>query len=173
MKQYLFHVNLKSHVLGRTTTKCMWRDVVAHRARAEWAALYRAVCAACKPPAAAVHEADSLSGIHVWTGHNCRLCCQEKGCSRLFTLSCFFFSVPPLFKLLKTTKMENNRRVIPASLCDLDKKVLLWLSDFKKQSSGLKQRSSTGLVFPGTVIPLQEFPLVRLGRLLCRRIVLL
>ncbi len=41
----------------------------------------------------------------------------------------------------------------------------------QKQSSGLKQRSK-GLLFPGTVIPLKVFPLVWLGWLACRGIVL-
>lgn len=85
------------------------------------ASLYSLLWLACKPPAVALHEAASLSGIHVWTGHNCCLCCQEKGWPGVP-----IFSICP-FLLLKTTKMENNRRVIPTSPCDLDKGVSLAL----------------------------------------------
>lgn len=110
-----------SFSLGGTITKCMERCCHKHSscltAELKGVPLYNLVCVACKPPAMALHEAASLSGIYVWTGHNRRLCCQEKGWLRVPV-----FSICPLFFLLsKTTKMENNRRVIPASLCDLDK----------------------------------------------------
>lgn len=107
--------------LGGTITKGIERCCHKHSnsltAELNGVPLYGLVWVACKPPAVALHEDASLSGIHVWTGDNCRLCCQEKG-----WLGVTVFSVCPFFYLLlKTTKMENNRRVIPASLCDLDK----------------------------------------------------
>lgn len=124
MIQYLLPFNLKSLCnsvsLGGTITKCIERCCHKHSscltAELNGVPLYSLVCVACKPPAVALHEAASLSGIHVWTGHNCCLCCQEKG-----WFGVPVFSICPFFLLLKTTKMENNRRVISASLCDLDK----------------------------------------------------
>lgn len=123
--QHLSHFNLRSPCnsfsLGGTITKCIERCCHKHSscltAELNGVSLYGLVCVACKPPAVALHEAASLSGIHVWTGHNCRLCCQEKG-----WLGVPIFSIYPFFFLLsKTAEMENNRRVIPDSLCDLDK----------------------------------------------------
>lgn len=111
-----------SYSLGGTLTKCIERCCHKHSScppvELNGVPLYSLVWVACKPPAVALHEAASLSGILVWTGHNCRLCCQEKGWLEVPVFSvCLFF----LLLLWKTTKMENNRRVISASLCDLDK----------------------------------------------------
>lgn len=62
----------------------------------------------------------------------------------------------PFFLLSQIAKMENNRRVGPASLCDLD----------RERSPGSKKglpdfsRGAKGLIFLGTVGPLMEFPSV-------------
>lgn len=83
---YLFHFNLKtlcnSFSLGGAITKCTERCCHKHNnsltAELNAVPLYTLLCAACKPPAVILHEAASLSAIHVWTGHNCGFCCQEK-----------------------------------------------------------------------------------------------
>lgn len=129
--------------------------------------LYSPLWVACKPPAVALHEAVSLSGIHVWTGNNCCLCCQENG-----WLGVPVFSICPFFVFLlsKTTKMENNRRVIIVSLGDLDKEHSFG-SQTSKAAFRTEAERSKCLLFPGTVIPLKVFPLVWLGWLACRGIV--
>lgn len=101
--QYMSHFKLKrrccSFSLGGTITKCTERCRHKHSscltAELNGVPLYSLVCVACKPPAMVLHEAASLSGIYVWTGHNCRLCCQEKGWLRVpvFSICPFFFII--------------------------------------------------------------------------------
>lgn len=111
--QYLFHFNLESlcysYSLGGTITKCIERCCDKHSssltAELNGVPLYRLACVACKPPAVVLHEAASLSGIHVWTGHNCRLCCQEKG-----WLGVPVFSICPfLFLFFFFVIIEDNK----------------------------------------------------------------
>lgn len=74
-------------------------------------------------------------GVHVWTGHNCRLCCQEKG-----WLGVPVFSICPhffFFLLSKITKMENNRR--PSFPLWPWQRALLRLSDFKSSLPDLSR----------------------------------
>lgn len=161
--QYPSHFNLRSlcnsFSLGGTITKCIERCCHKHSscltAELNGVPLYSLVCVACKPPAVALHEAPSLSGIHVWTGHNCRLCCREKG-----WLGVPVFSVCPLFfcyyRRQQRWKITGVSSQIP--YVTLTKSIPLALR-LQKQSSGLKQRSKDPL-FPGTVIPLKVFPLV-------------
>lgn len=82
-----------------------WRNTAQHRKR--WykpsscliatlnrVPLYSLVCVACKGPPVAPLQAASLSRIHMWTGHNCRLCCQEKRWLRVPIFSnCPFFII--------------------------------------------------------------------------------
>lgn len=62
----------------------------------------------------------------------------------------------PFFLLWQITKMENNRRVGPASLCDLDREPS---PAFKKGLPDFS-RGAKGLIFLGTAGPLMEFPSV-------------
>lgn len=102
--------------------------------------LYSLVCVACKGPAVAPLQAASLSRVHMWTGHNCRLCCQEKRWLRVPV-----FSICPFLYYQGWQREKNNRRVIPPYLCDLDKSVFLWPADFKSSlpdlSGGAKASS--------------------------------
>lgn len=71
--------------------------------------------------------------------------------SRLFSLSPFLLS--------QITKLENNRRVGPAFLCDLDRE-LSPSSLSSKRVFLISGRGAKGLIFLGTVGPLMEFPSV-------------
>lgn len=104
----------------------------------------------------ALHEAASLSGIHVWTGHNCRLCCQEKG-----WLGVPVFSVCPFYYYQRQQRWKITGVSSQLPFVTLTKSAPLALR-LQKQSSGLKQRSK-GLLFPGTVIPLISFGLTWLA----------
>lgn len=130
--------------------------------------LYDLVWVACKPPAVVLHEAASLSGIHVWTGHSCCLCCQEKGWLRvlIFPVCLLFF----YYRRQQRWKITGMSSQLP--FVTLTKSVALPLR-LQKQSSGLKQRSlqEKCLLFPGTVILFKVFPLVCLGWPVCRGIV--
>lgn len=128
--------------------------------------LYCRLRVARKPPAVALHEADSLSRIDVWTGHNCCFCCQERRClgvSIFYSLS--FFSL--YYRRQQRRKITGVSSQI--SFVALTKSETLVLRR-QKQCSGLEQRSKC-LFFPGTVIPLKVFPLVLLGWPVCRGIV--
>lgn len=115
----LLHTNLSLRgTIAKRTERCCHKHNNGPTAEMNGVPLYSRLWVACKPPALVLREAVSLSGIHMLTGHNCRFCCEKKG--RLWSSHLFCFS---LFLLSETTKMENNRRAIPASLCDLDKEL--------------------------------------------------
>lgn len=71
------------------------------------------------------------------------------------------FTLSLLFLLPKTTKMENNRRVGPASLCDLDKERS---SAFKSSLPDLSRGANASSFLAQSFL---LFPLVRLGWPLC------
>ncbi len=138
-----------SYSLGETLTKCIERCCHKHSScppvELNGVPLYSLVWVACKPPAVALHEAASLSGILVWTGHNCRLCCQEKGWLEVPVFSvCLFFYYYGRQQRWKITGVSSQLPFVT-----LTKSISLALR-LQKQSSGLKQRSK-GLLFPGTV----------------------
>lgn len=162
--QYLFHFNLKclcsTFSLGGTMTKCIERRCHKHNnsltAEVNGVPLYGLVWVACKPQAVALHEAASLSGIHVWTRHSCCLCCQKKG-----WLGVPVFSVCPFSYYWRQQRWKITGVSSQLPFVTLTKSAPLALR-LQKQSSGLKQRSKC-LLFPGTVILFKVFPLVCTG----------
>lgn len=152
--------------IAKCTERCCHKHNNGPTAEMNGVPLYSRLWVACKPPALVLCEAVSLSGIHMLTGHNCRFCCEKKGrlwSSHLFRFSLFFY-----YQRQQRWKITGVPSQLP--FVTLTKSFTLVLI-LQKLSSGLKQRSNC-LFFPGTVIPLKLFPLVWLGWVVHRGIVL-
>ena len=138
-----------------TLTKCIERCCHKHSscltAELNGVPLCSLACVACKPPAVALHEAASLSGIHVWTGHNRRLCCQEKG-----WLGVPVFSICPSFYYRRQQRWKITGVSSQLPFVTLTKSAPLALR-LQKLSSGLKQEVQKASSFLARLFLLKHF----------------
>lgn len=139
---------------GGTITKCTERRCHKHNnslaAELNGAPLYGLLWVACKPPAVVLHEAASLSGIHVWTGHNCLYCCQRERMawsSRLFSLSGFFFF------FIEGSKDGKIQTCHPSFPLWPWQRARLWLSDFKHSLPDFGRGAKTSSFLPQSFLP--------------------